>query len=172
MQYLSAILKRTEWFWFISKANHKHHSNNPSLFLNHWSWRSRSWPFLWRPRPSRTNTQNRCPFHHRGMQKQEYKSRKSRDTGCNRQVWSWSTKWSKAKANTVLPRERTGHSKHHLLTTQEITLHMDITRWSIQKSDWFYSLQPKMEKLYTVNKSKIRSWLWLRSWTPYCQIQT
>ena len=27
------------------------------------------------------------------------------------------------------------------------------------------------EKLYTVNKNKSRSWLWLRSWTPYCQIQ-
>ena len=32
--------------------------------------------------------------------------------------------------------------------------------------------QPKMEKLYTVNKNKTRSWLWLRPWTPYCQIQT
>ena len=29
-----------------------------------------------------------------------------------------------------------------------------------------------MEKLYTVNKNKTRSWLWLRPWTPYCQIQT
>ena len=56
--------------------------------------------------------------------------------------------------------------------TQEKTLHMDITRWSIPKSDWLYSLQPKMEKLYTGNKNKTRSWLWLRSWTPYCQIQT
>ena len=35
----------------------------------------------------------------------------------------------------VLPRERTGHSKHHLLTTQEKTLHMDITRWSTPKLD-------------------------------------
>ena len=35
----------------------------------------------------------------------------------------------------VLLREHTGHSKHHLPTTQEKTLHMDITRWSIQKSD-------------------------------------
>ena len=40
------------------------------------------------------------------------------------------------------------------------------------KSDWLCSLQPKMEKLYTVNKNKTRSWLWLRPWTPYCQIQT
>ena len=29
-----------------------------------------------------------------------------------------------------------------------------------------------MEKLYTVSKNKTRSSLWLRSWTPYCQIQT
>ena len=36
---------------------------------------------------------------------------------------------------TVLPREHTGHSKHPLPTTQETTLHMDITRWSIPKSD-------------------------------------
>ena len=49
----------------------------------------------------------------------------------------------------VLPREHTGHSKHPLPTTQEKTLHTDVTRWSILKSDWLYSLQPKMEKLYT-----------------------
>ena len=35
----------------------------------------------------------------------------------------------------VLPRERTGHSKHPLPTTQEKTLHMYIIRWSIPKSD-------------------------------------
>ena len=39
------------------------------------------------------------------------------------------------KANRVLPRECTGHSKYPLPTTQETTLHMDITRWSIPKSD-------------------------------------
>ena len=50
-------------------------------------------------------------------------------------------------------------------------LHMDITRWSTPKSDWLYSLQPKMEKLYTVSKNKTGSWLWLRSWTPYYKIQ-
>ena len=45
-------------------------------------------------------------------------------------------------------------NKHPLPTTQEKTLHMDITRWSISKSDWLYSLKPKMEKLYTVSKNK------------------
>ena len=99
-------------------------------------------------------------------------SRKSRNTWSNRQIWPWNMEWRRAKANRVLPRERTGHSKHPLPTTQEKTLHMDITRWSTLKSDWLYYLQPKMEKLYTVNKNKTRSWLWLRSWAHYCQIQT
>ena len=36
---------------------------------------------------------------------------------------------------TVWPRECTGHRKHPLPTTQKKTLHMEITRWSIPKSD-------------------------------------
>ena len=84
----------------------------------------------------------------------ECKSRKSRDTWSNRQICLWSTKWSRAKANWILPREHTGHSKHPLPTTQEMTLHVDITRWSIPKSDWLYSLQPKMEKHSIVRKEK------------------
>ena len=40
-----------------------------------------------------------------------------------------------AKANNVLLRERTGHSKQPLPTTQEETLHMDIIRWSTPKPD-------------------------------------
>ena len=39
---------------------------------------------------------------------------------------------------------------------------MDIKRWSTPKSDWLYSLQPKMEKLYTKlytkSKNMTRSW--------------
>ena len=100
--------------------------------------RSWSWMVLWRPtRPSRTNTQKRCPFHYRGL---ECKSQKSRNTWSNRQIWPSSMKWSRAKANRVLPRECTGHSIHPLPTTQEMTLHMDITRWSTPKSDWLYFL--------------------------------
>ena len=40
---------------------------------------------LWRPiRPFRSNTQKRCPFHYRRL---ECKSRKSRNTWSNRQIW-------------------------------------------------------------------------------------
>jgi len=82
------------------------------------------------------------------------------------------------KANRVLPRECTGHSKHHLPTTQEKILHMDITRWSIFKSDWLYSLDMSLGKLrelvmdrqawravvYGVTKSQTQ----LSDWTVSC----
>ena len=110
-----------------------------------------------------STAKKRCLFHHRGLQ---CKSRKSRYTWSNRQIWPWSTKWRRAKANRVLPGEHTGHSKHRLPTTKETTLHMNITRWSIPKSDLLYSLQPKAEKLYIVSKNKTRRWLWLTSGTP------
>ena len=48
------------------------------------------WFYEGRPtRPSRTNIKKRYPFHHRGL---ERKSRKSRDTWTNWQIWPWSTK--------------------------------------------------------------------------------
>ena len=98
---------------------------------------------------SELTPKKRYPFHDREL---EWKSRKSRNTWSNKQIWPWSTEWSRAKANRVLPREHAGHSKHHLPTTQEKTLHMDITRRSTTKSDWLYSLQPEMEELYIEQK--------------------
>ena len=60
-------------------------------------------------------------FHYRRL---ECKSRKSRATWSNRQIWPWSTKRRRSKANRVLPREHDGHSKHYI----EKTLYNDITR--------------------------------------------
>ena len=65
----------------------------------------------------------------------------SEDTSNNRQVWPWNTKRNRAKANRVLSRKHTGHSKHPFPTTQEITLHMDIIRWSQPKSDYVLCCQ-------------------------------
>ena len=152
----------TQWTWVWINSGSWWWTGRPGVLQ---SKGSQSWTWLseW------TNTQKRCPFHYRGL---ECKSRKSKNTWRNRQIWPWNTEWSRAKTNRVLPRKRTDHSKHPLPTTQEKTLHMDITRWSTPKSGWLYSLQPKIEKLYTVSKNKTGSWLWLRSWAPYCQIQT
>jgi len=53
------------------------------------------------------------------------------------------------KANRVLPRERTGHSKHPLPTTQEKTLHVNITRWSTLKSLIIFFATEDGEALYS-----------------------
>ena len=57
----------------------------------------------------------------------------------------------------VLPRERTGHSKYPLPTTQEKTLHMDITRWTTLKPDGLYCLQRKLQSANTICKNKAGS---------------
>ena len=121
------------------------------------------WTVLWRPTILfRTNTQKRCPFHYREL---ECKSRKSRDTWNNRQIWPWSTKWSRAKANRVLPRECTGHSKHSLSTTREESTHEhhQVVNTKIRLIIFFEAKD--REPLYS-QQNKTRSWLWLRSWTP------
>ena len=118
---------------------------------------------------SRTNSKKRYPFHHRGL---ECKSRKSRDTWSNRQVWSWSTKLSWAKANRVLPREHTGHSKHLLRTTQKTTPHMDIHQMVNTEIRLIISFSAKDGKALYSPQNQDWELLWLRPGTPYCQIQT
>ena len=39
-------------------------------------------------------TPKMCPFHHAGL---ECRSRKSRNTGSNRQIWPWIAEWSRTK---------------------------------------------------------------------------
>ena len=56
-------------------------------------------------------------------------------SGVTDKFWPWSIKQNRSKANRVLAREGTGHSKHPLPTTQEKTLYIDITRWPTPKSD-------------------------------------
>ena len=93
----------------------------------------------------------RCPFHYRGSNAKVG----SQETWSNRQVWPWSTKWSRAKANRVLPRECTDHSKHLLSTTQVTALHMDTTRWKILKSDWLYSFSQRWKSSIQSAKTRL-----------------
>ena len=123
-KYRWTISKMTEWSVFSQRK--PCNTTVIQVYAPRVSWRSWNWMVLWRPtRPSRTNTQKRCPFHYRRL---EYKSKKSRSTWSNRQIWPWNMEWNRTKANRVLPSILTGHSKHPLPTTQEKTLHMDITR--------------------------------------------
>ena len=98
----------------------------------------------------------------------ECKSRKSRDTWSNSK-FGHGVQNETGQRLTECCQENALVIANILFQLPKRWLHVDITRWSIPKSDWLY-LQPKMEKLYTASKYKTRSWLWLRSWTPYYQI--
>ena len=102
----------------------------------------------------RINTPNRCPSYYSGL---ECKNRKSRNTWSNRQIWPGSTEWSRAKANRVLPRERTGHSKpssnntrkdsthgHHQMVNTEIRL---IIFFAAKDGEALYSQQKQDQEL-------------------------
>ena len=145
-----------------------HHQPTPSPETpGHSQARSWSWTDLWRPiRPSRTNTQKRCLFHFGDLNAKVRHQEISGVTG----KFGLGV-WNEAGQRLIeFCQENTLVIANTIFSTEEKTLH--ITKWSTPKSNWLYSLQPKMVKLYTVSKNKTRSWLWLRSWTPYYQIQT
>ena len=79
----------------------------------------------------RGNTKKRYYFHHRDRNVKIGSQELSGVTG----KFGLGVPNEAGQRLTVLPRELTGHTKHPLPTTQEKTLHMDITRWSIAKSD-------------------------------------
>ena len=98
-----------------------HYHSNPGLCSNHKCQRSWSWEVLWRPtRPSKNNTKKKKSVL---FIMGDCNVKVGGDTWSSRQLWPWSTEWSREKANRVLPRERTGHSKHPLPTTREDSTH-------------------------------------------------
>ena len=58
------------------------------------------------------------------------------------------------KGYRVLSREHTGHSKYPFSTIQGTALQMDITKWSIQKSDYVLSAEDG-EALYSQQKEDL-----------------
>ena len=109
-----------------------------------------------------------CLFHYRGL---DCKSRKSRNTWSNRQIWPWSTEWSRAKANRVFQENAlvtannipSNNNKRQLYICTLPVQHRNQIDYILCSQRWRSSIQwAKMT----------RNWLWLRSWTPYCKIQT
>ena len=83
-------------------------------------------------RPFRTNTPKRCPFHYSGLESKVGSQEIPGVTGkfglrIQNEVGQRLTEFCQENAMVI--------EKHPLPTTQEMTLHMDITRWSILKSD-------------------------------------
>ena len=105
---------------------------------------------LWRPtRSSRTNTQKDVLFII-GDQNAKVGSQEILEVtgkfvlGVQTEVGQRLTEFWEENTHTVLVNT--------LFQQHKRRLHMDIIRWSILKSDWLYSLQPKMEKLYSQQK--------------------
>ena len=110
----------------------QYHSN-PNLCPNQQCWRS--WTVLWRPsRPSRTNTQKGCPFHYRGLEckvgSQEIPGVTGKlGLGVQNEAGQRLKEFCQENALVIANTFFQQHKR---------TLHMDVTTWSISKSDWFY----------------------------------
>ena len=99
----------------------------------------------------------RCLFHYRGL---ECISRKSRNPWSNRQIWPWSTEWSRAKASRVLPRERIGHHIQVILNKFNDRLSKKPRQWSdifkVLKEKDCQSRIPHTAKVFPKPKEKLR----------------
>ena len=159
-----------EWSWLISKANHST-SQSSKTMPNHWCWRNWSWPMkfcedlqdLLELTPKK---KKKCPFHHRGL---ECRSRKTRDTWNNRQVWPWSTKWKRTKANRILSREHASHRNTFSNNPRDSSTHG--YHQMVNTEIRFIIFFAAEDKEALCSKNKTWSWLWLRSLAPYCKIQ-
>ena len=84
----------------------------------------------------------------------ECKSRKSRDTWSNSKFGHGVQNETGQRLTEFCQENTLVITNTHFQVVQETTLHMDIATWSVLKSDCLYSLQLKMEKLYTVSKTR------------------
>ena len=169
MQHLSGISRTTEWSLLISKATIHYHSN-PSLHPNNKCQRSWSWTVLWRPtRLFRTNTPKDVLFI----------------------IGDWNAKVGSQETPGVTGKFALGiwnEAGQRLIEfCQENALVIINTLFQQHKRRLYtwaspdgqyrnqtdYSLcSQRLKNLYIISKKKTGSWLWLRSWTPYWQIQT
>ena len=76
----------------------------------------------------------------------------SRNTWSNRQIWLLRTEWSRAKANRVLPRERTGDSKHLSKNTREDSTHRHFQMLNTEIRLIIYFAAKDGEALYNQQK--------------------
>ena len=168
MQYSDAISKMTEWSLFIAKANHSYHST-PNLCPTSYAEEAEVEQFYEDLQDLLELTPKKDVLFIIG----EWNAKVVRQempgvTGkfglevqneAGQSLTEFCKKNALVLANMLFQQHK---RRFHTWTSPD----------SQRKSDWLYSLQSKMDKLYTVSKNKTRSWLQLRSWTPYCQIQT
>ena len=158
MQYLGGISKMRKWCQFVSKVNDSTPQIYKSVF-NHWCGRNWNWFVLWWPTaPSRTNKQKAVLYiiQHE-MQKYKVKKNPEYQSSLASQCI-----WSRAKANRLFSKEHTCQSKHPCQQPKRWLYRQTSPDSQYQNHIDYVFLQPKVEKLCTVSKSKTWSWLWLR----------
>ena len=118
----------------------------------------------------------RCTFHYRGL---EWKRRKSTDTWSNTQIWPWSTEWSRAEANRVLPREHTviastifqQHKRRLYTGTSPDGQYQNQIAYALCSQRWRSSIQSTKTRLGTVTQimnASLQNWdlTWRRYGKP------
>ena len=160
--------KRQNDLYSFPRQTIQYHSN-PSLCHNQWCLRSWSWMVLWRPeRRSRTNTPKDVLF----------------------VIWDWNAKVGSQEIPGVTSKfglevqneagqrltefcqENTLVIANTLFQQHKRRLYTWTSRDGQHRNQMYYILCSQRWKSSIVSKKKTGSWLWLRSWTPYCQIQT
>ena len=119
-------------------------------------------------RPSRTNIPKRCPFHYWGLEWKVGSQETPGVTGkfgpgvqneAGQRLIEFCQENALVIANTLFEQ----HKRRLYTWTSPDSQHRNQIDYILCSQRW---------KLYTVNKNKTGSWLWLRSRTPYCQIRT
>ena len=160
--WMQSQKRQNDLYLFPRQAIQCH--SNLSLCPDWLCWRSWSGMVLWRPtRPSRTNTQK------------IYILFIIRDWNAkvgSQEIPGLTGKFGLGVQNEAGQRLTELCQENIWIISNTLFQQHRRKFYTWTSSDWWYSLQPKMEKLYMVSKNKNRSWLWLRSWTLYWQIQT
>jgi len=164
MQYLGAVSKRQNELILFPRQTIHHHSYPCLCPTTDAEWRSSSWPILWRSvRPSRTNTPQKCPFHHMGL---ECKSRSHEISGVT-------FKFGLGIQNEAGQRLRESHQENTLVIAN-ILFHQH-KRWLYTWTSPDANAEIRLIIFFVVEdgcsqQNKTWSWLWLISSTSYCEI--
>ena len=132
-------------------------------------WRSWSWTVLWKPtRPSRTNIQKRCPFHHRGLECKIGCQEIPGVTGkfgleIQNKAGQRLTEFCQENALVIANTHFQQHKRRLYTWTSPDSQQQNQIDYILCSQRWRSSIQSAKTGPGAD---------WLRSWTPYCQIQS
>ena len=148
----------------------QYHSN-PSLCPNQQCWRSWSWMVLWRPSDLLELTPKKDVLFIIGdwnakVGRQETPGVTGKfGLGMRNESGQRLTEFCQENALVIANTLFQQHKRRLYTWTSPDGQHQNQIDYILWSQRWRSSTQ-------STTKKKTRSWLWLRTWTPYCQIQT